>query len=314
MRLPIEIGVVVSLGIAVSGLLAQDGEGGGRGRLTVWAPVPVEIPAWTAPNKPIVKLADLLAKHRGQGNWSETIVSDNLFQGDYISMAPGVKTPRRFHQDNRAWWIVQDGQIRFEIEGQQPFVASKGYMVQVPHRLVYSMETVGDKPSLRFEVTIANARTMYPIDETPAPVPGQKYIRTTVANVKGAYDKANVPFIDYNATIAGHPVAILTDFNALYQPKLGKKVGLDLMGGIGVAATRFYEPTIVQCSYFGGCINYTSSDHFMEHLGAGIRYYVWHHVFVRPEVHYYHIQNNVEFNSDNVFRVGASIGYTIGGD
>ncbi len=106
---------------------------------------------------------------------------------------------------------------------------------------------------------------------------------------------------------------ILTDFNALYQPKLGKKIGLDLMGGIGVAATRFYEPTIVQCSYFGGCINYTSSDHFMEHLGAGIRYYVWHHVFVRPEVHYYHIQNNIEFNTDNVFRVGASVGYTIGG-
>jgi hypothetical protein len=105
---------------------------------------------------------------------------------------------------------------------------------------------------------------------------------------------------------------ILTDFNALFQPRVGKKVGLDLMGGIGVASTRFYVPQIVSCSYFSGCINYTSSNHFMEHLGGGIRYYVWHHVFVRPEVHYYHIQNNVEFNSPNVIRVGASIGYTIG--
>ena len=107
---------------------------------------------------------------------------------------------------------------------------------------------------------------------------------------------------------------ILTDFNALFQPKIGRKVGLDLMGGIGIAATRFYVPAVVSCSYFGGCINYTSSDHFMEHLGAGIRYYVWHHFFVRPEIHYYHIQNNIEFNSDSVFRVGASIGYTIGND
>jgi Outer membrane protein beta-barrel domain len=107
---------------------------------------------------------------------------------------------------------------------------------------------------------------------------------------------------------------ILTDFNALFQPKIGKKLGLDLMGGIGIAASRFYVPAIVSCSYFGGCINYTSSDHFMEHLGAGVRYYVWRHFFVRPEIHYYHIQNNVEFNSANVFRVGASIGYTIGGD
>ena len=107
---------------------------------------------------------------------------------------------------------------------------------------------------------------------------------------------------------------ILTDFNALYQPRLGKKIGLDLMGGIGISTTRFYLPQITQCN-FTGCINYDSSHHFMEHLGAGIRYYVWHHVFVRPEIHYYHVQNNDvnEFNTDNLFRVGASIGYTIGG-
>jgi len=107
---------------------------------------------------------------------------------------------------------------------------------------------------------------------------------------------------------------ILTDFNVLYQPRLGKKIGLDLMGGIGISATRFYLPEITSCS-FTGCINYDSSHHFMEHLGGGIRYYVWHHVFVRPEIHYYNIQNNTnEFNTNNLFRVGASLGYTIGPD
>jgi hypothetical protein len=107
---------------------------------------------------------------------------------------------------------------------------------------------------------------------------------------------------------------ILTDFNAVFQPKITKKIGADLFGGIGVASTRFYVPEVTSCSYFSGCINYSSSDHFMEDLGGGIRYYFWHHVFVRPEIHYYHIQNNVEFNSNNVFRVGGSIGYTIGND
>ncbi|MGA9391506.1 MAG: hypothetical protein WBV69_13785 [Candidatus Sulfotelmatobacter sp.] len=108
---------------------------------------------------------------------------------------------------------------------------------------------------------------------------------------------------------------ILTDFNALFQPKLGKKVGLDLFGGIGIASTRFYVPYATSCSYFSGCINYTTSDHFLEDIGAGLRYYVWHHVFVRPEIHYYHIQGNTDvFSTDNVFRVGGSIGYTIGND
>jgi quercetin dioxygenase-like cupin family protein len=130
-------------------------------------------------------------------------VDDNLFHGEYISMAPGAKTPRRFHQDNRAFWIVQDGQIRFTIEGQEPFVATKGFLVQVPKRLVYSMETVGDRPSLRFEVLMANAQTMYPADETPPPTPGIRFEKTRVANSKGAYDEANVPYIDFNLTIAG---------------------------------------------------------------------------------------------------------------
>ena len=112
---------------------------------------------------------------------------------------------------------------------------------------------------------------------------------------------------------------ILTDFNALYQPKLGKKVGLDLFGGIGVAATRFYVPYITGGNPYTGYSNYTSNDHFMVDLGGGIRYYVWNHFFVRPEIHYYHIVNNDNinsggyFSSDNLFRVGASIGYTIGG-
>jgi hypothetical protein len=115
---------------------------------------------------------------------------------------------------------------------------------------------------------------------------------------------------------------ILTDFNVLWQPHINKKVGLDLFGGIGISAARFYYPFATSCSYFSGCVNYNSTDNFMQDAGAGLRYYVWHHFFVRPEIHYYHIDNNSNvnianpggFSSDNVFRVGASIGYTIGAD
>src|SRR6267142_1163169 len=194
--------VILSVGLFTT-LHGQQPEGGGD-RMEVWAPRPAKDNPFIPPNKPLTKLAALRAKHKGEQKWTETIVSDNLFHGAYISMAPGEKTPRRFHQDNRAFWIVQDGQIRFTIEGQEPFVASKGFLVQVPHRNVYSMETVGERPSLRFEVTIANSNTMYPIDATPTPAPGVKFARTRVANIKGAYDKANVPFIDYNETIAGN--------------------------------------------------------------------------------------------------------------
>ena len=171
--------------------------------MEVLVPMPVKANPFVAPNKPLTKLSDLLSKHKGQPNWKEIVVHDHLFHAEYIQMAAGAKTPRMFQQDHRTWWVVQDGQIRFTIEGQEPFVASKGFMVQVPKRLIYQLETVGDRPSLRFEVTNPAAQTMYPADETPVPVPGVKFERARVASAKGTYDEANVPYIDYNLTIAG---------------------------------------------------------------------------------------------------------------
>jgi hypothetical protein len=106
---------------------------------------------------------------------------------------------------------------------------------------------------------------------------------------------------------------ILVDFNGVYQPRLGKKLGLDLTGGLGWQSTRFYASQYT-CSFFS-CINYTSSDHFLIDLGAGVRYYVWGHFFVRPEAHYYWVHNNTnDFTGNSLFKVGASIGYTIGPD
>lgn len=107
---------------------------------------------------------------------------------------------------------------------------------------------------------------------------------------------------------------ILFDFNGVYQPRLGKKFGLDLMGGIGWQSTRFYGFTATfSCEQLGAC--YQSSNHFLVDVGAGVRYYVWGHVFVRPEVRYYKVFNNTaDFTSGNIIRLGASIGYTIGPD
>lgn len=107
---------------------------------------------------------------------------------------------------------------------------------------------------------------------------------------------------------------LLFDFNGVFQPRISKKAGLDLMGGIGWQSTRFYGYTPTSgCVYFGAC--YTSANHFLVDIGGGVRYYVWGHFFLRPEAHYYHILNNSDFfSSGNVIRVGASIGYTIGPD
>lgn len=101
---------------------------------------------------------------------------------------------------------------------------------------------------------------------------------------------------------------IFYDFDAVYGSKFGKKFGGDLMAGIGGEDLRFYTPYYT-CG-FTSCTNYQSSNHFAGHIGADIRYYFWGNAFIRPEIHYYVVHNNVEFNGANVSRFAVSIGYS----
>ncbi len=102
---------------------------------------------------------------------------------------------------------------------------------------------------------------------------------------------------------------ILWDLNAVYGvTSIKKRIGGDLMAGIGGTDLRFYTGN-VSCG-FTSCTNYQSSNHFAWHFGADFRYYVWGHVFLRPEAHYYVVHNNNEFNNVNLARYAIGIGYS----
>ena len=105
---------------------------------------------------------------------------------------------------------------------------------------------------------------------------------------------------------------IFFDFNAIYAPPLGKYVTPELAVGIGAESTRFYSNSF-NCSFFGGCTNYVTSNHFLGDFGGGIRLYLHGNFFVRPEARLYLIHNNVEFSSGQAVRYGMSIGYSFGG-
>jgi len=169
--------------------------------ILAWSAQPTQPTPWAAPNRPHWKLSEVLAKHKGQSSWSEEIVSDRDFTARYISMAPGEKTKPQFYADDRVEWIVQAGELKVSIAGQEPFVASKGFLVQVPYRNVYSMETVGSEPSLRFEVTAARATPLYPLTETPTPLAGRKYVKVSYTG-HGNYDDVNKPFLDFAKDVA----------------------------------------------------------------------------------------------------------------
>jgi mannose-6-phosphate isomerase-like protein (cupin superfamily) len=142
-----------------------------------WAAKPASLAPYTGPNRLIYRLADVLAAHKGQTNWQQKVFLSRDFEGDWISMAPGQKTKTQFYADDRVFWVVQSGAMKVTNEGQQPFVATKHFLVQVPKRLQYSMETVGNQPVLYFQMKPAGEAPDYPLSQTPTPVPGVKYVK-----------------------------------------------------------------------------------------------------------------------------------------
>jgi mannose-6-phosphate isomerase-like protein (cupin superfamily) len=172
-----------------------------------WAPKATPVP-YVAPNKPVTRLDQVLAKHAGQKSWTEDSIETERYSAKWIQMAPGEKTRTQFFGDDRTVWVVWGGKIRFTIKGQQPFVASKGFLVQVPLRVPYSMETVGDEPSLRYEITRGHSLPSYPVDSradfgaAPPPKDGQHYVKVSyptmpVGGGMGTYDAKNPVYMDF---------------------------------------------------------------------------------------------------------------------
>ncbi len=103
---------------------------------------------------------------------------------------------------------------------------------------------------------------------------------------------------------------IFYDFHATYAPNLGRRAQLELIGGLGGLSTHFYTP-FYTCNFYV-CTNYATSNHFMGDVGAGVRFYVFNSLFLRPEFREYFIDNAYEFSSGHASREGVTLGYAFG--
>jgi len=169
----------------------------------VWAPKPIKTPGYKAGLKPWVKLADIKAKHKSQVNWTEVIVDDGRLSGAYVSAAPGTKTTTLFHPDTREWFGVVEGDVRVEIEGQEPITATRGSLINIPRQTIYTVATIGTTPSLRFTLNVSGAKTVYPKDvETPAAPAGAAWTEARINRTPGRYDEFNSPHLNIHAAAA----------------------------------------------------------------------------------------------------------------
>ena len=170
---------------------------------TVWAAKPLKTPSYKAGLKPWVKLAELKVRHERQVNWHEVVVDDGRLKAEYFSAAPGTKVAKGFHPDTREWFAIVEGQVRVEIEGQEPFTATRGSLVNIPRQTIYSLETIGTAPSLRFTLNVSGAKTVYPKEiDPPTAAAGTAWTEVRINRTPGRYDEFNQPHVNIHAAAA----------------------------------------------------------------------------------------------------------------
>jgi quercetin dioxygenase-like cupin family protein len=164
---------------------------------------PIKTPVYPKGLRPWVKLADVKAKHKGQADWREVVADDGRLSGAYVSAAPGKKTARLFHPDTREWFAVIEGDVRVEIEGQEAFTATRGSLINIPRQTIYTVETIGSGPSVRFTLNVSGAKSVYPKDEAAPTAPaGFAWVETRINRTPSRYDEFNQPHLNIHAAAA----------------------------------------------------------------------------------------------------------------
>ena len=174
--------------------------------LHIWSPKKTPFAKYEAPNKPLTRLADVLALHKGQASWTQPVVRNKDLVADWHQIAPGQPTQQLAYSDNRTGIIVWDGEMKVNIEGQEPFVARKGFEIDVPFRVPFTLEATGDKPALYFEIHDTSDMPIYPVATNPTkpkPANGYVYEERLASGGLGTWDAMNKPYLDYYKDVVG---------------------------------------------------------------------------------------------------------------
>jgi len=155
----------------------------------------IERPAYKPPMKPVTRFADLKAKNEGKTSWREPVINDGNSVSFMVQEPAGFRHERKLYPDSAAWFIVLEGQIRFEVEKPdrtfETINATKGSYVFVPERMLHSLEVIGGAPAIRYEVTSGPSST--PVyEKKPADAPkGTEYVPVTLSTGPNPLDVRN---------------------------------------------------------------------------------------------------------------------------
>lgn len=168
--------------------------------LVAWTPKKAPPRPWTEPNRAWWKLDEVRALHTGEASWTQPVIRNKDLVADWHQLAPGGRTRTLAYSDNRTAIIVWEGELRVSMEGYEPFTARKGFEINVPLRVPFTLESVGSAPALYFQLNAASDMPLYPVETTPEKPPevaGWEYEQRLIPGGPGGFDEKHRPYLDY---------------------------------------------------------------------------------------------------------------------
>jgi len=90
---------------------------------------------------------------QGPPPWGVRVAITDHVVGTLICQAPGHPNDRHYHIRDE-WWIVLEGEIDWEIEGEPERVhARAGDFIFVPKGKFHHIHVVGDRPAIRLAIS-----------------------------------------------------------------------------------------------------------------------------------------------------------------
>lgn len=110
-------------------------------------PVPV-----LNPERVKASLAEIKAR-RGSPPWNEILVRNDRIQVTVICQPPGTRNDHHYHIYDE-WWIIAEGELAWELEGQpEPVYVKAGDFVFAPANHYHLIHVLGDAPAIRIGVS-----------------------------------------------------------------------------------------------------------------------------------------------------------------
>ena len=111
-------------------------------------------------NKLKVNLLSILKKNKSKKSWSRRLINTDSNSATLISQNPGEGNRKHYHSKWNEWWLIIDGEWKFEIENKI-YHLKQNDLILIKKNKIHKITAIGKKPAIRLAVSRSDVEHIY---------------------------------------------------------------------------------------------------------------------------------------------------------